>query len=132
MPVGDGLERMAGTKQQTFRQMFANELKANRSATLIEATIHRNCRHSGKVELGSVAQQLRDIALQHFQPFRRGGRRRPYNRDQHHIDVLEYVCHLAKEFAAHDLSLAKVHCADTACAGRNPPSPGPYSAARLG
>jgi hypothetical protein len=38
MPVGDGLERMAGTKQKIFRQMFADELEANRCATLIEAT----------------------------------------------------------------------------------------------
>jgi hypothetical protein len=51
MPVGDGLERMAGTKQQIFRQMFTDELEANRSATLIEATVHRKRRHSRKVEL---------------------------------------------------------------------------------
>jgi hypothetical protein len=41
VPVGDRLERVTRSQQQIFRQLLADQLKANRRATLVETAIHR-------------------------------------------------------------------------------------------
>jgi hypothetical protein len=85
------MERMPNPKQQIFRQMLPDQLEADWRATLVEAAVHGQRRHPGRVERCGVAQCRREIPLRHFIPFRDSRRRCGHHWDQQNIDIPEHV-----------------------------------------
>src|SRR5690349_406477 len=65
--------------------MLSDQLEADWRATLVEAAVHGQRRHPGRVEKCGVAQYRREIPLRHFIPFRGSGSRCGHHWD---IDVL--------------------------------------------